>query len=57
VWVWVWGVGFALCIGGPGRVWLLFMGVWFWVRGGFVASRGTVVGVMLNECVGFHPRL
>ena len=54
----MWGVGFALCIRGPGRVWVLFVGdVWFWVRGGFVASRGAVVGVLLRKCVGFHPRL
>ena len=53
----MWGVGFALCIRGPGRVWLLFVGVWFWLRGGFIASRETVVGVMLRECVGFHLRL
>jgi hypothetical protein len=53
----MWGVSFALCIRGPGRVWLLFGGVWFWVREGFDASRETVVGVMLRECAGFHPRL
>ncbi len=53
----MWGVSFALCVRGPGRVWLLFVGVWFWVRGGFVASRETVVGVMLKECAGFYPRL
>ncbi len=53
----MWGVGFALCMRGPGRVWFLFVGVWFWVRGGFVASREIVVGVMSRDCVGFHPRL
>ena len=55
--VWVWGVGFVLCSKGPGRAWLLLMGVWFWVRGEFVASREIVVGVMLRECVGFYPML
>jgi len=46
-----------MCIRGPGRVWLLFVGVWFWVGGGFVASRETVVGVLWRKCVGFHPKL
>ena len=48
---------FCLCIRGPGRVWLLFVGVWFWVRGGFIASRRVVVGVLLRECLDFYPRL
>ncbi len=51
------GSWFCLCRRGPGRVWLLFVDVWLWVRGGFVASREIVVGIMLDECVGRHPRL
>jgi hypothetical protein len=26
---WLWGFGFVLCRRGPGRVWFLFMVVWF----------------------------
>ena len=54
---WVYGIGFALCSRGPGREWLLFVDVWLWVRGRDFASREIVVGVMLREYVGFHPRL
>ena len=54
---WLWGVGFVLCRRGPGRVWFLFVVIWFWVRGVFVVSWISVVGVMLAECVGRHSRL
>ena len=51
----MWIMSSALCIRSPGRVWLLFVGVWFWVRRDLVASRETVVGGMSRECIGFHP--
>ena len=38
-------------------MWLLFAGVWFWVRGGVIVSRRVVFGVFLRESVAFHPRL
>ena len=53
----MWVVGFAPCVGVTGRVWHLFGGVWVWVRGGLIASKVNVVGVVLGGCIGFHPRL
>ena len=46
-----------MCISGTGRMWLLFAGVWFWVRGDVIVSKRVVVGVLLWECVAFNPRL
>ena len=46
-----------MCKGGSEGVWVVFVGVGFWVKGGFVALGCVVVEVGLGGRVVFHPRL